>query len=109
MRHFASYLALASATDARGKGDCDLSGVSGLFVGEVGKYNYGEHYKLKRGRRNPANGEKLVNPGKLLKGRALLKHTNDEEFSDAWVTCKKNKMSSFAIRCYQDGSFTING
>ena len=65
----------------KGKGDCDLSAVTGLFVGEEGKYDYGEHYKLKRGRRNPANGERLVNPGKLLKGRALLKHTNDGEFS----------------------------
>ena len=72
----------------KGKGDCDLSGVSGLFVGEVGKYNYGEHYKLKRGRRNPANGEQLVNPGKLLKGRALLKHKNDGEFSGIYWASK---------------------
>ena len=53
----------------------------GLFIGKNGKLNYAEHYKLKRGRRNPANGEQLVNPGKLLKGRGLLKHKNDAEFS----------------------------
>ena len=65
-----------------GAGDCDLSGVPGLFKEVNGKFTYDENYKLKRGRRNPANGETLVNPGKILKGRAFLRPTNlDQEFT----------------------------
>ena len=65
-----------------GAGDCDLSSVPGLFKEVNGKFTYDENYKLKRGRKNPANGELLVNPGKILKGRAFLRPTDlDQEFS----------------------------
>ena len=64
-------------------GDCDLSRVPGLFkLQSNGKYNYDETYKMKRGRKNPANGELLVNPGKILKGNGLIRHVDvDQEFS----------------------------
>ena len=65
-----------------GAGDCDLSVVPGLFKEVNGKFTYDENYKLKRGRKNPANGETLVNPGKILKGRAFLRPTAlDQEFT----------------------------
>ena len=30
-------------------------------------------------------------------------------FSDAWLVCKNNKMSSFHLKCFKDGTLEING
>ena len=30
-------------------------------------------------------------------------------FSDAWIVCRENKMSSYHLKCFQDGTLEING
>lgn len=41
--------------------------------------------------------------------RVVVRNSSKAFSLDVWVTCKSNKWSSFAIRCYPDGAFTIDG
>ena len=34
---------------------------------------------------------------------------NKASFSDAWIVCRENKMSSYHLKCFKDGTLEING
>ena len=46
---------------------CNLRKIHDLFKKKNGKWIYGDKYKIKRNRKNPATGEVLDNPGIVLR------------------------------------------
>jgi len=74
-----------------------------------GKYKWSADYKLTYTEKNELTGEGLQNKGKLAKSDGIFKHINDGAYSDAWVSCRENKYSMYLFKCFNNGTFEING
>ena len=74
-----------------------------------GKFNWSADYKIKLATTNWATRERLQNKGKPSKVKAKFQHVKDGDYSDAWVSCKTNKLSSYLLKCFNDGTVEING
>merc|ERR1712050_487268 len=51
----------------------------------------------------------MGNKAKFVQATGYLHHKKNKEFSDIWVTCRSNKNSSLKVKCFNDGTFEING
>ena len=95
---------------------CDLhqdacGGETGLFTEEAstGKFELNNDFSIKITKTNKVTGEKLNNRGKILQSKALMKHRNNKDVSDAWLICKNNKAVTARITCDRVGILALDG